>query len=161
LIARLEAGDVIDREISELLDSWVDARIKLFITACSLHFRREHADLLLRGEYQPLQVEGPAANHIVAFARHDGSGTLLAMVPRQILSLARDDRSLPLGADTWGITRVLLPAWAGAGQLRHLLTGETLRVTTGQLPAADVFRTCPVGVMWAEAHSGLAPEDAA
>jgi hypothetical protein len=54
-----------------------------------------------------------------------------------------------------------LPSWADGQHFHHLLTGETLHVTTGQLPAAAIFRTCPVGVMWAEAHSGLAQEDAA
>jgi (1->4)-alpha-D-glucan 1-alpha-D-glucosylmutase len=161
LIARFEAGDVIDRDVSQLVDSWVDARIKLFITTCGLRFRREHANLLLNGQYQPLQVEGPAADHIVAFARHDGSGILLAIVPRLTLSLARDNRSLPVGSDAWGTTRVLLPAWAGTPEFRHLLTGETVHVTTGHVPAAAVFRICPVGLMWAEAHSGLVQEDAA
>jgi (1->4)-alpha-D-glucan 1-alpha-D-glucosylmutase len=153
LVDRVEAGGIIDREISELLDSWVDARIKLFITTRGLRFRREHADLLLKGEYQPLQVEGPAADHIVAFARHDGSGTLLAIVPRLVASSGRDGRSLPLGPEVWGATRVLVPRWADDGHFRHLLTGEVLHVTTGQLPAAALFRTSPVGLIWAEASA--------
>jgi (1->4)-alpha-D-glucan 1-alpha-D-glucosylmutase len=161
LLARLEAGDVIDRDVSELLDSWVDARIKLFITTCGLRFRREHADLLLTGAYQPLQVEGPAAEHIVALARHDASGTLVAMVPRLIMSLARDSRSLPLGSNAWGTGRVLLPPWTGTAQFRHLLTGGTLHVITGHLPASAVFRTCPVGLMWAEADARRARKVAA
>jgi (1->4)-alpha-D-glucan 1-alpha-D-glucosylmutase len=161
LIDRLRAGDVIDREISELLDSWGDARIKLFITTCGLEFRREHADLLLKGEYQPLQVEGPAADHIVAFARRDASGILLVLVPRLVVSLVGDDRSLPLGSDAWGTTRVLVPPWADGEHFHHLLTGETLRVTTGQLPAAAIFRTSPVGLMWADARTGPPYVDAA
>jgi (1->4)-alpha-D-glucan 1-alpha-D-glucosylmutase len=148
LIDRLDAGGVVDREISELLDSWVDARIKLFITTCGLRFRREHADLLLKGEYHPLPVEGPAANHLVAFERRHGAETLLAMVPRLTSSLPKASRSLPLGSDAWGTTRVLLPAWAGTAQFRHVLTGETVHVTTGHASAAAVFRTCPVGLMW-------------
>jgi (1->4)-alpha-D-glucan 1-alpha-D-glucosylmutase len=150
LIGRLEAGEVVDREVSELIDSWVDARIKLFITTCGLHFRRAHADLLLQGAYQPLEVEGSLPDHIVAFARHDASGTLLAIVPRLIVPLARDSRSLPLGSGTWGTTRVLLPPGTDAAHFRHLLTGETVHAMTGHLPAAAVFRTCPVGLMWAD-----------
>jgi (1->4)-alpha-D-glucan 1-alpha-D-glucosylmutase len=161
LIARLEAGEVIDREVSALIDSWVDARIKLFITTCGLHFRREHPDLLLQGAYQPLDVEGSSADHIVAFARHDASGVLLAIVPRLIVSLARDSRSLPLGSRAWGTTRVLLPPGTDAARFRHLLTGEAVHVTTDHLPAAAIFRTCPVGLMWAEARARQAHKDAA
>jgi maltooligosyltrehalose synthase len=83
------------------------------------------------------------------------------MVPRLILSLSNDSRSLPLGSDAWGTTRVLLPAWAATTQFRHLLTGETVHVTTGHVPAAAVFRTCPVVLMWAEAQARQAEQDAA
>jgi (1->4)-alpha-D-glucan 1-alpha-D-glucosylmutase len=46
-------GEVVDREVSELIDSWVDARIKLFITTCGLHFRRARRSAAA-GAYQPL-----------------------------------------------------------------------------------------------------------
>jgi (1->4)-alpha-D-glucan 1-alpha-D-glucosylmutase len=161
LIARLEAGDVIDREISELLDSWIDARIKLFITTCGLRFRRAHADLVLMGGYQPLEVEGSSADHVVAFARHDASGMLLAVVPRMTVSLAKGHRPLPLGSQAWGTTRVLLPPSADGEQFLHLLTGETVQVTTGTLPAAAVFRTCPVGLLWAETPALRGRQDVA
>jgi (1->4)-alpha-D-glucan 1-alpha-D-glucosylmutase len=155
VIARLEAGDVVDSEVSQLIDSWVDARIKLFTIARGLRFRRDHADMLLSGGYEPLDAEGPSADHVVAFLRRDASGILLAIVPRLVCSLPNGNRPLPLGPDTWGTTRLLLPSWADGEQFRHLLTGETLRVTTEQLPAAAIFRTSPVGLMWADAQPGL------
>jgi (1->4)-alpha-D-glucan 1-alpha-D-glucosylmutase len=154
LLARLEAGDVVDRDVSQLIDSWVDARIKLFITTRGLRFRGHHADLLLNGAYEPLDAEGPAADHVMGFVRRDASGILLAIVPRLVCSLPSGTRSLPLGSEVWGTTRVLPPSWADGEQFRHLLTGETLRVTAGQLQAAAVFRTSPVGLMWADAQPG-------
>jgi (1->4)-alpha-D-glucan 1-alpha-D-glucosylmutase len=147
---RLEAGEAVDREVSELIDSWIDGRIKLFVTTCGLRFRREHADLLLKGSYQPLEAEGSSADHIIGFARHDASGTLLTIVPRLIMSLAGDNRSLPRDSDAWASARILLPPSSGAARYRNILTGEILRPTEGHLPAAAVFRTSPVALIWAE-----------
>src|SRR5881396_1122931 len=42
----------------ELMQTWPDGRIKLFLTQRVLRFRREHADLFHRGEYLPLAVSG-------------------------------------------------------------------------------------------------------
>src|SRR5438094_2631678 len=38
----------------ELMRSWPDGRIKMFLTRHILQFRREHGDLFQRGEYLPL-----------------------------------------------------------------------------------------------------------
>jgi (1->4)-alpha-D-glucan 1-alpha-D-glucosylmutase len=133
VIGRLEAGDVIDREVSELIDRWTDARIKLFVTTCGLRFRRAHADLLLNGSYEPLEAEGASAANLIAFARRDRSGTLLAIVPRL---MASDDGSLPRGSDAWGSTRILLPRCTEAVAYRNLLTGESVQPVESHLQAA-------------------------
>jgi (1->4)-alpha-D-glucan 1-alpha-D-glucosylmutase len=148
-LARLDAGEMIDRDFAALLDGWIDARIKLFITTCGLRFRRDHVDLLLRGGYVPLVVDGPHADHLVAFARVDGSGTLLTIVPRLIMSITSGGSSLPTRSETWGETRVIPPAGT-AGRYRHVLTGEIIQAVHDALPAAAVFRTSPVAMLWAQ-----------
>jgi (1->4)-alpha-D-glucan 1-alpha-D-glucosylmutase len=148
VLARLEAGDVVDRQVNELIDGWPDARIKLFVTTCGLRFRRQHPELLLKGDYQPLDAEGPFAGHLVAFSRRDESGTLLAIVPRLIQSLTTDSSSLPRGLATWETTHILLPQWA-AHRYRHMLTGEIVHPHNGRLLAAETFRTSPVAWLWA------------
>lgn len=150
LLAQLETGAETPREVSELFDNWVDARIKLLITMCGLRFRRDHADLLLKGGYQPLEASGASANNLIAFARYDDSGTLVTIVPRLIMSLTGGNLSLPLGPETWGTTQIILPPSCRAERYRHLVTGETLQPSESHLPAAAVFRTSPVAVMWTE-----------
>src|SRR5262249_19116035 len=54
---------------ANLLTSWADGRLKLFVTWKLLNFRREHPNLFLEGEYIPLSVTGPSADHVIAFAR--------------------------------------------------------------------------------------------
>ena len=51
-----------------------DPRLKLFVTWRVLQFRRQHADLFRLGDYIPLEVSGPQARHVCAFARKYGSG---------------------------------------------------------------------------------------
>ena len=160
-IERAEAGGEAVPDVADLLDRWSDGAIKLFVTTCGLRFRREHAGLMLGGSYHALESEGPAADHLVAFARHDGSGTLLVIVPRLVMSLPSDSRSLPPGLDAWASTRILLPSWAGSVRYRHVLTGETVEATEVHLPAAAVFRTSPVALLWADACATGTERDAA
>src|SRR4029077_18396482 len=54
---------------TELLNSWEDGRLKLYVTWNLLNFRRAHAKLFLEGEYVPLKVTGSRADHVIAFCR--------------------------------------------------------------------------------------------
>jgi (1->4)-alpha-D-glucan 1-alpha-D-glucosylmutase len=152
MVARLEAGGVVASEVDGLIEGWPDGRIKLFITTCGLRFRREHVDLMRHGDYQPLVVEGASAEYLVAFARHDDSGTLVTVAPRLIMSVSRDFSSLPRGLRTWGDTRLVLPPWAQHPRYRHVLTGETVQAGEGHLAVAEILHTCPVGLLWADAR---------
>lgn len=139
LIDRVEGGHPAAEDVAELLRNWHDGRIKLFITACGLRFRRRHAPLLLHGDYVPLAADGDAADRVVGFARSGADRTLLAVVPR-----------LSVGV-TWGATRIGLPDACAADRYRHLLTGEVFHAAADGrnrfLSAADVFRTLPVGLL--------------
>jgi (1->4)-alpha-D-glucan 1-alpha-D-glucosylmutase len=152
LLEAAEAGQVVAGDVSALLDRWEDGRIKLYVTAAGLRFRRRHADLMLRGAYIPLEPAGPAADHLVGLARSDRSGTLLAIVPRLAAALIDGERPEPR-ASTWNATRLLLPERARATRYRHVLTGEPVEAhaTNGErwLDPADLFRTCPVALLWA------------
>jgi (1->4)-alpha-D-glucan 1-alpha-D-glucosylmutase len=152
-IAAVEEGGVCGSQVHALLDHWEDGRIKLFLSAAGLRFRRRYPDVVLDGAYVPLQPEGPLADHLVTFARHHVSGTLIAAVPRLTVSLTADGRPLPLGESTWTSTRILLPETLQALHYRHLMTGETIhpapRAAQSSIAAADVFQTSPVALLWA------------
>ena len=152
LAERVGAGRTAEREIADLVGHWEDGRIKLFVLMCGLRFRRDHPALMAGGAYQPLALDGPAADHLVAFARHDESGTLLAVVPRLIVPLAPADRPLPLG-DVWASTLVVLPEALAGRRYAHVLTGEIVEAgpAPSGLAASAVFRTSPVALLWARA----------
>ena len=155
LIGAIENGEARAADVAALLAHWEDGRIKLFVTALGLRFRRRHADVLLDGAYVPLHAAGPAADHLVAFARPHATGTIAAIVPRLVVPLVSDARPLPLGNDAWGSTEILLPATLASEPYRHLVTGERIdsrHESNGcGLAAADVFRTSPVALLWSPA----------
>ncbi len=151
LVASIEAGEDRSREVAPVLDSWHDGRIKMLVTTCGLGLRRACAPLLLQGAYVPLQAQGAAADHVVAFARHDADATIVALVPRLSASLTTPERPWPLGEEAWGDVTIALPEALDAERYRHALTGATVDAhAAGQgrvLRAADVFRTLPVALL--------------
>ena len=109
LMEAIENGDVGGARLDDLLDHREDGRIKLFVTAVGLRFRRRHADVLLDGSYVPLAATGRGRHHVVAFARRHPAGTLIAAVPRLVATLMENGSQLPLGEAAWTKTRIALP----------------------------------------------------
>ncbi len=142
--------------LAAIVNDWPDGRVKLLVTVAGLRFRRANADLLLRGEYTPLGAAGPAADQIVAFARHDASGTLIVLVPRLVLPLMEDR---PPRGEVWTGTSLALPGALARGSFRHILTGERLSATSGgetvHLSVKAALATFPVALLWSpETTSG-------
>ncbi|HEY8548103.1 MAG TPA: hypothetical protein VIL36_23760, partial [Acidimicrobiales bacterium] len=112
----------------DLLARFDEGLPKLKVTREALHLRRRRPDAFgpgAAGAYRPLPVEGPAADHVVAFTRGDRPDVAV-VVPR--LTLRRGDRG-------WGGTTVALPA----GRWSDLVTGEVLVVRpAAPESAADV-----------------------
>jgi (1->4)-alpha-D-glucan 1-alpha-D-glucosylmutase len=154
--ARSSAGcscrddDELEQRVGELLATWPDSRIKMFVTACGLRLRRRESALFIKGDYEALRGEGHLAPHVVAFARLHEKKAVVAAVPRLMSRGA--PHGLPTGSDVWKDTRLFLPASASTATVRHLFTGARLRpdAAGGYLLAADVFRTCPVALLIAD-----------
>jgi (1->4)-alpha-D-glucan 1-alpha-D-glucosylmutase len=119
----------------ELLASYADGDIKLYLTATALRFRREHEQLIIQGGYLPLH----AGDHLVGFAREDGDQRLVCLVPRQSYTLCGGRTEMPLG-EAWGEARIELPR---TGEWTNVFTGETL-MASGMVELKTVFRTLPV-----------------
>jgi (1->4)-alpha-D-glucan 1-alpha-D-glucosylmutase len=111
-----------------LLATPEDGRLKLYLIWRTLCLRQQQPDLFQHGEYLPLAVEGPKANHVVAFARKSGTTTALIVVPRLIAGLLNDfDIDLPpIGPRVWDDTCVLLPFRSSSEKCRNAFTGEVL-----------------------------------
>jgi (1->4)-alpha-D-glucan 1-alpha-D-glucosylmutase len=134
----------------DLLSSWENGRVKLFVTCKALSFRRERKELFLDGAYVPLPVTGGLKDHALAFARKRGDAWAIAAVPRLVTRLAAPGE-FPVGLGVWGArTAVRLPA-EGPGRWRNVLTGETLHASGANgsklLHLHAVFHDFPVALL--------------
>ena len=109
----------------ELAQNPRDPRLKLLVTWRVLQFRRQHPDLFQHGDYVPLEVGGPQAKHLCAFAREcssaPGAERKMAVViaPRLIAQLTPSTPDAatgppPLGSAVWQDTHVLLGSAAAS-----------------------------------------------
>jgi (1->4)-alpha-D-glucan 1-alpha-D-glucosylmutase len=135
----------------ELLETSDDGRIKLFLTARTLDFRRAHDGLFTNGDYIPLEAQGAKAAHVCAYVRTDGDEAALVVVPRLVVGLTGGEERPPLGADVWGDTWLALPPEYAGRRYRNHFTGEELTATdrdgiTG-LPLAALCAHFPVALL--------------
>jgi (1->4)-alpha-D-glucan 1-alpha-D-glucosylmutase len=143
----------VERTARELRDRWPDPDVKLWVTARTLALRRDWPEVFSYGDYVPLSATGPAAEHVLAFARQFGGRTAVTVVPRHI-QILRETRPTdnPLNAD-WSGTQLLLPESEG-GTWRCQLTGQSLDSQgTGQeaaLEVAPLFEVLPVALLMLE-----------
>jgi (1->4)-alpha-D-glucan 1-alpha-D-glucosylmutase len=122
LLARIDGG-----WLPELDDS---GAAKLLIVTRALRLRRDRPDLF-GGSYEPLPAQGPAAEHLFAFAR--GGGRLVAVATRLPVTLQR--------AGGWRGT--ILPT--GPGPWTNVLTGQP--VPSGWVAAEDLLQRYPVALL--------------
>ncbi len=123
-----------------------DERLKLHVVRALLAARRRHAPLFTEGDYVPLRARGPAAPHVVAFARRAGRELAVIVAPRLTRTLVGDGRRAPVGASIWGETRVALPARLAGRPLRDALSGARIGVPRAgaELPVARLLTELPV-----------------
>src|SRR5262249_34409853 len=125
-----------------------DGRIKLYLTRQALVFRRARALLFERGEYRPLDAQGPLSEHVCAFARVGDDGVALTVVPRHLAKRRVDE--LPVGPEYWGNTRLPIPDALGA-RFRNVLTDEILETATAAegrgLALGRVLANFPVALL--------------
>ncbi|MBE0532497.1 MAG: malto-oligosyltrehalose synthase [Rhodospirillales bacterium] len=137
----------VDEAVADLLRTWPDGRIKLFIIWRLLSIRRQHPGLFAEGGYDAVTVVGDKADHGIAFVRRGAGATLLVAVPRLVARLTEAGRPFPLGAATWGDTALVLPEDLSSGSWSQLFTRARLSAgRDGRLMLADLLSILPVAV---------------
>lgn len=136
-----------DAAIAPLLPAWRDGCIKQAWLARLLRLRERHPDLFLRGQYEPLAVEGEHRHHVIAFLRRHQSDCALVVVPRCALHLL-GPHSLPrVDASRWENTAVRLPddidtlLFTGIGSGRSTAPGD------GIIALSRILDEVPVEVL--------------
>lgn len=144
--------------IRELLTSWEDGRVKLYVTYKALSVRSAHQEVFLEGDYIPLEVRSVRQENVCAFARRRGNNWALIAVPRLMTKLVRAG-TVPLGEWVWENDVLLLPQSAPE-QWLQVFTGEFLKSTTTMngLCLSSVFGAFPVALLVGTSpETGLLP----
>ncbi|HEX9898663.1 MAG TPA: malto-oligosyltrehalose synthase, partial [Candidatus Methylomirabilis sp.] len=135
----------------ELAANMRDGRIKLYLIRQALGLRSGKCELFERGSYLPLEVRGERADHVCAFERSLGEGSVIAVAPRFFTRLIREPGELPLGQEVWQTTRIVLPPEGKGGRYRNVLTGEMLaaegQAAGERLHLAEVLADFPVALL--------------
>jgi (1->4)-alpha-D-glucan 1-alpha-D-glucosylmutase len=126
------------QEIQDMWHNWRDGRIKLFVTSTLLEYRKTDGDLFEEGSYEPLSIEGSAAEQICAFRRKDESSELLVVVSKDALLTAAcfQENGIPING------HLSTQIWT------DLFTGRTVQPKNGLLPLHEVFSELPVAVLF-------------
>lgn len=83
----------------ELAAAWDTGRIKFEMMSKLLQLRRTHADLFRAGGYDPVDVSGADASHVVAFTRHRRNQRLVMAFGRHFANVTDKGRNWPSGFD--------------------------------------------------------------
>ncbi len=124
---------------ADLAAHWRDGHIKLALTQNLLRVRRDYADMFRRGNYEPLPVSGPHADHVIAFTRGWKRQRIVVAIGRHFAPLTEGGRHWPqlwdavIGTDA-------------AARYQDLL-GSVSGPLRGELPAAALFPHLPVAVL--------------
>lgn len=126
----------------ELMQTWPDGRIKLFLTKHLLQLRRGHADLFERGEYQPLHTSGTFAESCVSFVRRLDDNWIAVIAPR----LSSRIGFPPIG-ELWKDTAIEVPATLVLDKAHDLFTCRPVSVRDRQVKLAKALAVLPFAVV--------------
>jgi malto-oligosyltrehalose synthase len=110
--------------LDALAASWPDGRIKQRVIARALAVRRAAPRLFAEGSYQPIEVEGPLARHVLAFARTLGDQSAITVVCRLTFGLIAD--GLSIQRLRWSGTRLRLSPECRNAQFHDALSDTDL-----------------------------------
>lgn len=151
LRSRIGAGEKNLLPLSrELIKTPWDPRIKLFVIAQTLRYRRQHPDVFSRGDYVPLEGVGEKKDFIVSFARIFGGKGVVAAVPRLVVGLTAGIEKPPIGKAVWKDTKVILPRGLGRGFINVFtgVRGESVREGGESfLPLAEGMSDFPIALL--------------
>lgn len=129
----------------ELLETWQDGRVKVFLTEKLLGYRKGNPELFDRGDYLPLPASGKRARNLFGFARRAEGKWCISAIPRFASQLSVTTRP-PIGIRGWLDSELLLPQGAPR-RWKNVITGQTILSRDGKLPAHRVLEHFPVALL--------------
>ncbi len=151
------APDHLQARLEAMATDLTDGRLKLYLLWRGLAVRREFERTMRDGRYIALRTNGPAAQHVVAFARVCDDEAVIFVGSRLLLSLTASDDGLTLDPGLWRRTRVELSrAWEGR-LWRDVLSGRRVQAERAgkhcYLDVVALFGSLPFALLVPDAAS--------
>ncbi len=141
-----EASLVNDDAPADLLLHWRDGRLKQAILSRILRHRAATLSLFTEGAYLPLGIEGPAADHALAFARvHEGRAAI-TFTTRLAANLPGVTKQPLAQAIAWQETFLVVPR-SLVGQQASCVLGSFKRPLAGRVPLSELLGDLPVAFL--------------
>jgi (1->4)-alpha-D-glucan 1-alpha-D-glucosylmutase len=134
--------------LSDLAKHWRNGQIKQTVIARTLALRKAASRLFAKGSYLPIRINGPQAEHVIAFARQLDDVVAIVAVSRCVARLLPGDGGIVVPAPLWQDTRFEWPRGIRPGPLRDRLTGKTAPRDDGAI--ASLFSSLPVAILTAD-----------
>lgn len=109
-----------DTSLRRQAAQWRTGGVKMHLIQRLLAFRARYPLMFSKGTYEPVEVSGPAEQHVIAFLRREGGNVLLVVVVRCVWGLVPSPHDLSLDAPTLGQTYLSLPV-SGNGEWCSIL----------------------------------------
>lgn len=125
----------------ELLETWRDGRLKLYLAQKVLNFRAAHKELFMHGEYLPLHASGPSRESVCSFAREWKGAWTITVVTRLTAKLVKPG-VFPVGGAVWTRNSLILPRRAPS-EWTDVLTGNSITASQNSIPLANILSDFP------------------
>jgi (1->4)-alpha-D-glucan 1-alpha-D-glucosylmutase len=139
-----EARDRVLDDVEQLEDFGdpFDNRLKALVTHRLLLLRRSLPGLFLAGSYEPAEVVGERATHIVAYARTDGTSRAVMIASRTVAGSFKTEKS-----QWWLDTAIKLPYGAERHELICCIGRHRVKSDDGLIRVAEALEKLPVAVL--------------
>ena len=131
----------------QLVDEWQSGQIKQAVIARCLALRRSLPALFGGSTYQPLAIEGPQADHLIAFAREHGGDAIITVATIRPASLLSAHPLPVIPAELWQDTAIVLPASLAGRGFRGVLDETTVPIGGARFRAASALVRLPIAVL--------------
>lgn len=129
-----------------LLRDWRDGRVKQAVVHRALALRGRRPALFAEGQYTRLEVTGPLARHVLAYARSLGTQHAITIISRQTARILRQDYP-HTDVSAWGDTAISLPRKLAALTWTDTLRDGASHAGAAQVRVAELLTELPLALL--------------
>ncbi|MGZ5859187.1 MAG: malto-oligosyltrehalose synthase, partial [Burkholderiaceae bacterium] len=131
-------------------EGWQQGNLKQQVIRNLLALRTKEPDLFLNGDYLPLDIAGPMADHAIAFARRYQQRTVIVIVTHLPYQLLGESETPIVRSEAWKETVINFPF--GPESWTDIFSGEKMDIKGGKILLCEALHLLPVAVLMGSAN---------